>query len=222
MFRFFLIIICLSFFACGPSQDENFQDFYTGFQSNLDEHPLLQAFLEKRFVTDSTLLIPNVAEVDSTLAFAKKQLNVLHSIKQEKLSPTLFKYYQNSHSFLTLVIKHIEADKIHQKQVALYHSYAYLKNVTRLQRAPDIAMNLDHIMQFNQAAIHNLSQPDKDQLEGCVSEAIGAYEFLENDLKKHITTIDLSKKELPDLLSKIKQAQLDYKVLIGFCESVKQ
>ncbi len=219
--RIFLtfLIISLVTFSCSPSQDSDFQHLYQNFQQTIDQEPLLRAFLEKRLFLDTVLIIPKEKEIERVLVLCKKQLTALHEIELDRIDPSLHEHYNNTHSFLDIIINNIETEKIHQTDPAFYDPLPFLDYVSQSNNLYALNLGLDRTVLHFKTAIKNLNSGSTEDLEKGVSTSIKAFEFLSEDLKRKIKKLKAEKAEEKEALIKLTRAKLETKNYIAFCNS---
>lgn len=219
MLRYLTVLLCLLILsACRPAQDEEFQVLFKNFQERLEKEPLLRAFLEQQLVFDSLLILePN--KVDQLLSVSKNELATLHQFKLERLNPELHPHYDNLHSFLTIVIKHIETDRIHETNPDFYKILPYLKKLDALDNSEALSQQLARLELYFQGVIRHLKKPAVERLEQTVTESIAAYEYLSDAIEKPLKTWKLDSKRTVKLTAQLSRTQLSIKDYIAYCNS---
>ena len=211
-----MLCVCL-FLGC--SKDKAFQVFYQNIQEKIEREPLLRAFLEEQLFFDTLLVTPHKQDVQRVLEFSRSQLEELHQFNPERLSEGLQEHYNNLHSFLDIIIQNIENEKIHNSNPEFYSILPYLKRLTTSKDIKIIEKGLDQTTIHFEVAIDNLYLADPVKLESALSEAIGTYEFLSNEIANHILYLNPDKELQGEVLAKLSKIKLVVKDYIGFCNS---
>ncbi len=214
-----LFLIFSSILSCQSSQDHTFEKLSTNLQKKMDQDPLIYAFLEKKLLVDSNLVVPQPEAVQEVLNYSNDQLKKLNVIKKDKLDISLHEQYDHLQNSLNNLIKNIQEDQIHVKDPAFYSSLPYLKSLVRFNNSKDFTEGFNKLSLHFQTAIDNLKKPDSEKLDSAISEGIAGYEFLDSEIKTHLISLKLEKNNEQILLDQLTDTQLKIKNYIAFCNS---
>lgn len=219
--RFFgLLFICGFMLACNSSQDEEFGLLYQQFQNEMDATPLMRAFLEQKLYFDSSGFLLKQHEIDQTLVFAKVQLEELHQFKPDRLDPSVHEHYHNLHSFLDIIIKNIETERVHQHKPAFYEPSHFLKSLMQQKEVNEIEKALVLVQKNYQAAIANLERASVEELDTTIQKSTACFEFLSDDLQTYIQSFEKGAERKKATLLALTKTKLGLKDYIGYCNSL--
>jgi len=213
-----LAITCL-LFSCRAPQDEAFQVLFQSFQEKMEEEPLLRAFLERQLFFDSLLIIPEASKIEQIRGWSKEQIETLHGFELDRLDMSLHEHYNNLHSFLKIILKNIDEEKIHQTDPDFYKTLPYLKKLLEIKDANQLAKALEKVSLYFQTAITNLKTPTVEKLEANVTESIAGFEFISEEVKTYRESFEMDKSAVKIFSKNLEQAQLSIKDYIAFCNS---
>lgn len=214
-----LLGFVLLLFSCQFNRDKEFQVFFEGFQQKVKEEPLMRAFIEKQLAFDSILIVFNHKDVDSLLRYANERLNELELYPNERLSPDLYSYSQNTGDFLKLMVKHIGVDQVHHTDPSFYNPQARLNYLLEQGTLTEWATALQGVTENYNTATQILQQADTLQSRLAEQQGLNVYKILSSiDLKK-ITSSATSAQKVA-LEDKLQQAKLASKSFIGLANSL--
>lgn len=219
MIRSLLVLLFLStLLSCKQNQEKEFLSFHQAFQDSVKNEILFQALSKKEVLIDSVLVQPRAEKVQKVLFFSKKQIERLRLFKKESLNINLQEQFDSTDAVLTLLINNIEKEKIHSSDPEFYSNLEYIKSLSNKDQIT-LPLGLKNLQIHYQIAIENLKTPVLEKLVNVVTEGIAGYEYLDNEVKARIISLQLKKEKERELLQELNLTQLSLKDYIAFCNS---
>jgi hypothetical protein len=219
----FLLILLAFIYACQSNQDDEFHRFFNDFQKQVDNRPLMRAFLEGQLAFDSTIIAFQPAEVDSLSAQINNQFETLNRFSQERLSPDLYLYHQRTEDFLALLIKRLLIDQIHRTNPDFYDPRPRLIFLLQSKASQSEWSTAFLAISTNyESASQLLLSVNPEQSAAAIQQGIEVFQILSSDeLKKKIEKLgeNTSDKE-ENIRMQIERTKLATKSYIGRANSL--